>query len=208
MFTGIVEEVGRVVALERREGHAILAVACREVLADTVAGASIAVDGACLTVVGSLDGEPGFVADLMPETLRVTTLGRLARGDHVNLERPMPAGGRFGGHLVQGHVDGVGEVADREEVAGTVSLRVAAPGQVARYLVPKGSVTVQGVSLTVVDVGEDGGFHVGLIPHTCATTTLGSLRVGDRLNLEADVVAKYVERLLHGDGLASPDRQE
>ncbi|HEX2028260.1 MAG TPA: riboflavin synthase [Nitriliruptorales bacterium] len=208
MFTGIVEEVGRVVALERREDHARVAVACRQVLADAVEGASIAVDGACLTVVAFLDGEPGFVADLMPETLRATTLGQLSPGDRVNLERPMSAGGRFSGHLVQGHVDGVGEIVDRQQAAGTVSLQVAAPAQVARYLVPKGSVTVQGVSLTVVDVAEDGAFDVGLIPHTCATTTLGSLRVGDRLNLEGDVIAKYVQRLLQGDRLATPYRQE
>jgi riboflavin synthase len=209
MFTGIVEEVGRLAAIER-SGHgadaaARLHVACHTVVEDAAVGDSIAVDGCCLTVT-TLTGD-GFTADLMAETLRATALGDLEVGAPVNLERAMRADARFGGHLVQGHVDAVGEVVDRDERAGTVFLTVRAPEEVARYLVPKGSVTVTGVSLTVVDVtrsdGGSGSFRLGLIPHTLEVTTLGGLAAGDRVNLEADVVAKHVEHLLAG-GAPSP----
>jgi len=200
MFTGIVTEVGRIAALEVDGDRARLHVSCREVVADAGVGDSIAVAGCCLTVTG-LPGD-GFTADLMAETLRATALGDLGVGDPVNLEAAMRAGDRFGGHLVQGHVDAVGEVVARDELPGTVLLSVSAPEEVARYLVPKGSVTVDGASLTVVDV-EDGVFRVGLIPHTLALTTFGVRSVGDRVDLEADVVAKYVERLLEA-GTASP----
>jgi riboflavin synthase len=200
VFTGIVEEVGRVVHLERDGDRARLRISCGAVLGDATPGASISVDGCCLTVS---DLSPdGFVADLMGETLRATALGSRGAGDEVNLERPLRADGRFGGHLVQGHVDAVGEVVRREDAPGQVTLTVTAPTGVARYLVPKGSITIQGVSLTVVDV-DDGAepttFRVGLIPHTTEVTTLGSLGEGDRVNLEADVVAKYVERFLGGE---------
>lgn len=201
MFTGIVEEVGRVVDVEHEGDRARLRIACRTVLDDAILGASVAVDGCCLTVAEL--GPDDFVADLMGETLRATALGPLAVGDEVNLERPLRADGRFGGHLVQGHVDGVGEVVRLEEAPGQLTLTVTAPTEVARYLVPKGSITLQGVSLTVVDVDEAAEpttFRVGLIPHTTEVTTLGSLREGDRVNLEADVIAKYVERFLGGEG--------
>ncbi len=209
MFTGIVEEIGRVVAFERSgEGEAAsarLTIACTTVVEDAGIGDSIAVDGCCLTVT-SLAGD-GFTADLMAETLRATGLGDLTAGTAVNLERAMRADARFGGHLVQGHVDAVGVITGRAERPGTVFLTVDAPGEVARYLVPKGSVTVAGVSLTVVDVTarDDGGasFRLGLIPHTLEVTTLGERAVGDRVNLEADVVAKHVEHLLSG-GAPSP----
>jgi riboflavin synthase len=157
MFTGIVEEIGRVDALERHDGHARLHIGCREVLDGVEVGDSIAVSGCCVTVTElSTDGDDtGFVADLMAETLLATSLGDLEVGSQVNLERALRADDRLGGHLVQGHVDGVGEVVDREEQPGTVWLTVTAPPSVATYLVPKGSVTVDGASLTVVDVRED-----------------------------------------------------
>jgi riboflavin synthase len=209
MFTGIVEEVGRVLALDVRDRHARLHVTCDEVVRDAVLGDSIAVGGCCLTVttLPSEEDGGGFTADLMAETLRATGLGDLTAGARVNLERAMAAGSRFGGHLVQGHVDAVGELVARDEQPGTVFLTVAAPAEVARYLVPKGSVTVAGVSLTVIDVAPRGDgsatFRLGLIPHTLEVTTLGDRAVGDLVNLEADVVAKHVEHLLAG-GAPSP----
>lgn len=191
MFTGIVEEVGTVRELERHGRRARLTITCRTVLEDAVLGSSISVAGCCLTVADLQDD--AFVADLMAETLRATALAELAVGDPVNLERPLAAGGRFGGHVVQGHVDGVGTVVAREAEPGTVFLSVQAPPEVAGDLVPKGSVAVQGVSLTVVDIDED-VFRVGLIPHTCEVTTLGDLEPGHRVNLEADIIGKYVRR--------------
>jgi riboflavin synthase len=205
MFTGIIEEVGSVLALDVHDRHARLHLACDEVVQDAALGDSIAVSGCCLTVttLPSAEEGGGFTADLMAETLRATALGDLEEGAAVNLERAMRADTRFGGHLVQGHVDGVGTVVARDELPGTVFLTFEAPEEVARYLVPKGSVTVDGVSLTVVDVPAPGRFRVGLIPHTLEVTTLGDRQPGDRANLEADVIAKYVERLLVG-GTVSP----
>ncbi len=195
MFTGIVEEIGRVTRLEGQASHARLGVACAHVLADATLGSSIAVDGCCLTI-SEFTGD-GFEADLMLDTLRTSALGDLAPDDPVNLERPLRADGRFGGHLVQGHVDGIGRITSRDEHPGSVLLTVAAPATLAPYLVPKGSVSLQGVSLTVADTDRsEGTFRVGLVPHTLAVTTLDWLSVGDRVNLEADVVAKYLEQLL------------
>ena len=205
MFTGIVEELGTVARIDRADGYARLWIECGVVLSDAAIGDSIAVNGCCLTVAEMDvhdDGTGRWAADLMAETMRATALGDLAEGDPVNLERAMSADTRFGGPLVQGHVDAVGEVVSRDEQPGTVFLGFRAPSEVARYLVPKGSVTVDGTSLTVVDVAEAedgaGTFRVGLIPHTLAVTVLGGRQPGDRVNLEADVVAKYVERLLAG----------
>jgi riboflavin synthase len=210
MFTGIVEELGRVRsievhAVETDAEHARLHVACDEVVRDAAIGDSIAVSGCCLTVTtlpAAGDGG-GFTADLMAETMRATALGDLEVGAPVNLERAMRADTRFGGHLVQGHVDAVGTVVGRDERPGTVFLTFEAPDEVSRYLVPKGSVTIDGVSLTVVDLPASGRFRVGLIPHTLEVTTFGDRQPGDRVNLEADVIAKYVERLLAG-GASSP----
>ena len=202
MFTGIVEEIGHVDTLERHQGHARLHIACRQVLGGVTVGDSIAVSGCCVTVTDlrTTGEQPGFVADLMAETLAATSLGDLGEGSQVNLERALRADDRLGGHLVQGHVDGVGEIVDRQQEPGTVWLSIAAPAHVAPYLVAKGSVTVDGASLTVVDVVEEAGapsvFRVALIPHTLEVTTFGRLATGDRVNLEADVIAKYVERLL------------
>ncbi len=201
MFTGIVEEVGTVAALERDGERARLHIAADQVVADAAVGDSIAVSGCCLTVT-ELTAD-GFTADLMAATLHATALGTLREGDGVNLERAMRADTRFGGHLVQGHVDGVGEVVTREEQPGTVFLTVRAPRELDRYLVAKGSVTVAGISLTIVDLPEVATFRIGLIPHTLAVTTLGDIGPGDEVNLEVDVVAKYVERLVQA-GVASP----
>jgi len=195
MFTGIVEELGQVRAVAHADGGARLEIACTEVLTDARLGDSIAVNGCCLTVVEL--GDVWWAADAQIETLDCTTLGTLAPGDPVNLERPLQVGDRLGGHLVLGHVDGVGEVVKVEALAdGSTRVTVRAPDDLARFLVEKGSVTVDGVSLTITAVdGVD--FGVALIPHTLAVTTLGVRNAGDRVNLEADMIAKHVERLLH-----------
>ena len=194
MFTGIVEELGRVRAITHADGGARLELSCTVVIDDAAIGDSIAVNGCCLTVVELGDG--WWAADAQIETLDRTTLGGLAPGDPVNLERPLRLGDRLGGHLVLGHVDGVGEVVKVEPQAdGSTRVTVRAPADLARYLVEKGSVTVDGVSLTITTV-DDAEFGVALIPHTLAVTTLGVRNAGDRVNLEADMIAKHVERLL------------
>jgi riboflavin synthase len=194
MFTGIVEELGRVRAITHADGGARLDITCTEVIADAAIGDSIAVNGCCLTVVEL--GDDRWAADAQIETLDRTTLGGLAPGDPVNLERPMRLGDRLGGHLVLGHVDGVGEIVKVEPQAdGSARVTVRAPDDLARYLVEKGSVTVDGVSLTITTV-SGAEFGVALIPHTLAVTTLGVRNAGDRVNLEADMIAKHVERLL------------
>ncbi|MEI7886196.1 MAG: riboflavin synthase [Actinomycetes bacterium] len=186
MFTGIVEELGTVQSLTGSR----LRVGAGIVLEDVSLGASIAVNGCCLTVVGW--GSDYWDADLSVETLERTSLRSLHSGDPVNLERPVRLEDRLGGHLVQGHVDAVGQV-----VVPAPDLQIRIPSDLLRYVVVKGSVTVDGVSLTVVDVLQD-GFTVALIPHTCEVTTLGSRSTGDLVNLEVDVMAKYAERLLVG----------
>jgi riboflavin synthase len=197
MFTGLIEEVGHVAAASPSPGALRLTIACERVIDDLPVGASIAVDGCCVTAT-DIDAS-GFSVDLMAETLRVTSLGGLAVGDRVNLERAMPAVGRFGGHLVQGHVDALGTVTGVEVVPGTRFLSVEVPTEFTRYLVPKGSITIGGVSLTIATL-DGPTVTVGLIPHTLAGTTLEDRRVGDRVNLEVDVVAKYVERMLPPEG--------
>ncbi|ADG88090.1 riboflavin synthase subunit alpha [Thermobispora bispora] len=194
MFTGIVEELGEVVALERGGGaSARLAVRGPVVTAGAAAGDSIAVNGVCLTVTG-LSGDV-FTADVMKETLDRSSLGALEPGSPVNLERAVPAGGRLGGHIVQGHVDGVGTVLSREPGDNWEIVRFSLPPALSRYVVEKGSIAVDGVSLTVVEAAGD-SFTVSLIPTTLELTTLGRKRPGDPVNLEVDVIAKYVERLL------------
>src|SRR5438105_14952 len=188
MFTGIVEELGIVRGVQPVGGGARVEIAATEVLADAAIGSSISVNGVCLTVVEV--GEGGFAADAVTETLRRTALGRLGPGDRVNLERPVRLDDRLGGHLVQGHVDGVGEV-----VRAAPELQVRAPVELRRYMVPKGSIAVDGCSLTVVETLDD-GFTVAVIPHTAEVTTLGLRTPGDGVNVEVDLVAKYVERLL------------
>ncbi|KJE21324.1 riboflavin synthase alpha chain [Frankia torreyi] len=242
MFTGIVEELGVVAAVDARPESAALTIACQTVLADATHGASIAVNGVCLTVTsfqragsdpagtdlatadlatadpgggvpaggagragpaGTIAASATFTADVMRETLVRSSLGELAVGDPVNLERPVRLADRLGGHLVQGHVDGVGVVVDRQADEHWEVVRIALPAGLDRYLVEKGSVTVDGVSLTVVEVTPAGGdspatFTVSLIPTTLDLTTLGRRAPGARVNIEVDVLAKYVEKLHAG----------
>jgi riboflavin synthase len=194
MFTGIVEERGEVASVTPTS----LVVSCRVVARDAPVGASVSVNGTCLTVVANEDGSLAF--DLSAETLARTSLGRLAPGSPVNLERPVTLGTRLGGHLVQGHVDGLAEViAVEPDGAGGVRLLLRVPDGLDRYVVEKGSITVDGVSLTVAAI-EGPDVTIALIPHTLAVTTLGSTAPGDVVNIEVDVIAKYLERLTEGHG--------
>jgi riboflavin synthase len=194
MFTGIVEELGEVVSLIDGGGDsAVLAVRGPLVTSDARHGDSISVNGVCLTVIDNADGV--FTADVMGESLRRSSLGALKAGSQVNLERAALAGSRLGGHLVQGHVDGVSKVKDREPASEWEVLTFDLPPALSKYVVEKGSITVDGVSLTVMTV-DDESFSVGLIPTTLKTTVLGSKAVGDPVNLEVDVIAKYVEKML------------
>ncbi|WP_426246284.1 riboflavin synthase [Nocardioides sp. LHG3406-4] len=192
MFTGIVEELGTVTALERLDDAARITIECG-LLDDVRMGDSIAVNGCCLTVVEHDDRR--WTADVMQESLNRTSLGALGAGDRVNLERAVPVSARLGGHIVQGHVDGVGTILSRHPSDHWDIVEISMPAELAPLLVDKGSITVDGVSLTVVTVAE-GSFTVSLIPETLARTTLGTRAVGDRVNLEADVLAKHVARLV------------
>jgi riboflavin synthase len=194
VFTGIVREIGTVERVERSDAGARLRVRAA-LAADLAAGDSVSVSGACLTVASTSDG--AFEAEVMNETLSVTTLGGLEPGGSVNLEPPLRAGDPLGGHLVQGHVDGTGEVGAVSEDGFARRLRLAAPPELQRFTVERGSVTVDGVSLTVAGLTE-GGFEVSLIPETLERTTLGRLAEGSRVNLEVDVIARYTERLVQG----------
>jgi riboflavin synthase len=193
VFTGIVEAVGRVVAVEPRGGLVRLRVQAPAIAAEAALGASIAVNGACLTLTEARDGVLAF--DAVPETVERTSLGALHAGSRVNLERALRADGRLDGHLVQGHVDATGRVRALERHGDDVRLAVDCDAAFARLLVPKGSIAIDGVSLTLVHVGEE-GFDVALIPHTLRETNLGDRRPGDPVNLEADVLGKYVLRYL------------
>lgn len=204
MFTGIIEELGTVVAVEDRGDALRIAIGADTVLSDARLGDSIAVNGCCLTVVSTSstdeDEATWFTADVMQETLDKTSLAGVAVGDRVNLERSVTVESRLGGHIVQGHVDGVGEILRRSpsEHGGVVVwevVEISLPHGLSRYLVDKGSIAVDGVSLTVVEAGES-SFTISLIPETLTRTTLGHKGVGDRVNLEADILAKHVERLL------------
>jgi riboflavin synthase len=196
MFTGIVEELGEVVRLTDGGGDsAVIAVRGPLVTSDARHGDSISVNGVCLTVIDNVDGV--FTADVMGESLRRSSLGALRVGSPVNLERAATVGSRLGGHLVQGHVDGVAQIVGREVAAEWEVLRFSLPSALGRYVVEKGSITVDGVSLTVMAVHDD-SFSVGLIPTTLKLTVLGAKAVGDPVNLEVDVIAKYVEKMLEG----------
>jgi riboflavin synthase len=205
MFTGIVEELGEVAAIERLGDSVRLAVRGKTVTSDAGHGDSIAVNGCCLTVV-DVDGDV-FAADVMQESLDRTSLGGLGVGSAVNLERAVTANTRLGGHLVQGHVDGVGAIVRREPSEHWDVVTVSLPRELARYVAMKGSIAVDGVSLTVsaLSDGDEPAFGVSLIPTTLAMTTLGGKRVGDAVNLEVDMLAKYVERLLHADRAETED---
>jgi riboflavin synthase len=194
MFTGIVEELGTVAAMEARPAGARLVVRCSTVLSDASVGASIAVNGVCLT---ALDLRPdSFSADVAPETLRRTNLGALRAGSPVNLERPLAANGRLNGHIVQGHVDGTGELLSLDPLgAENWWLRVRVPSELDPFLVFKGSIAIDGISLTIAALESD-VVSVTIIPHTIKSTTLGAYQPGARVNLECDVLAKHVEKLL------------
>ena len=195
MFTGLVEEVGEVVALTKLDDAVRIAVRAPLVTADARHGVAIAVDGVCLTVVDNADGV--FSADVMQETLDRSRLGSYVAGSRVNLERALAAGARMGGHIVQGHVDGVAQVVSRTPSENWEVVRITLPAGLARYVVEKGSITVNGTSLTVSAIGED-YFEVSLIPTTLSDTTAGSLATGEDVNIEVDIVAKYVEKMTQG----------
>ena len=195
MFTGIVEETGILRSLRPASGGGgVLAVRCRAALDGSRVGDSIAVNGVCLTV--SSLAEDGFSADVMPETLRRSNLGLLSPGTRLNLERAMPADGRFGGHLVTGHIDGSGSIRSVAREGNAVWYTIGCCPEILRLIVPKGSVAVDGISLTVADTGP-GFFRVSVIPHTASLTSLGGRGPGDTVNLENDCIGRYVERLLH-----------
>ncbi len=197
MFTGIVEEMGSVKTLRRAAGAARLTISASLVLDGTHLGDSISVNGVCLTVV-EMD-KNYFSADVAVETLKVTSLGDLKIGSMVNLERALQLSARVGGHLVSGHVDAVGSIRDKREEGNGWRIFIDAPESVLRYVIKKGSVAIDGISLTVADV-DNAGFSIAMIPHTAKLTTLGFKSAGDLVNLEADIIGKYVERLLSGKG--------
>lgn len=192
MFTGIIESVGTVKSIDRREESAQIEVFVEIPLSDIKIGDSVAVNGVCLTVTSRLGNT--FWGDISFETLKVTTLGSLNSGDKVNVERALQMGGRLGGHLVQGHVDGIGKIVKIQDVTDGKAFTVQFPGNLSRYIVDKGSIAVNGVSLTVVKCEKE-TFTIQMIPHTLANTTFGTIRVGDVINLEVDIIGKYVEKL-------------
>lgn len=210
MFTGIVLEMGEVRSRTGTASGAAFVIAAPKTLPRLTVGESVAVNGVCLTAVSLSPEEGTFTVEAVPQTLRLTTLGELDRGSPVNLEPPLRAGDPMGGHWVMGHVDGVAEVAAVRTDGNSTWVTIRPPAPLMRYVVEKGSIAVDGVSLTVAGVEED-RFHVALIPHTCAVTTLGRLQPGSRVNVEVDVLGKYVEKLLgdrwrpHGEA-APPER--
>lgn len=193
MFTGIIEEIGTVKNILKGSHSIKLAISAKKVLQDTVLGDSIAVNGVCLTVTAM--GGNNFTADVMPESMSKTSIGGLKPGDRVNLERALTPASRLGGHIVSGHIDGTGEIIGMEKDDNAVRITVASVPKVMRYIVSEGSVALDGVSLTVARLGES-DFTVSLIPHTAQVTTLLDKKVGDKLNIENDVIGKYIERLL------------
>ncbi len=193
MFTGIIEEIGRVRFLKKAGDSAQMSLEARAILEDIHIGDSISVSGACLTVVEAISN--AFTVDISPETLSATTLGEIKPGDPVNLERAIKAGGRFGGHMVSGHVDGVGALLRKTEQGNAQVLTFSAPGEILEISVPKGSMAVDGVSLTINEIGEE-SFSVAVIPHTVRMTTLGARGIGCRVNLESDLIGKYIQRIL------------
>lgn len=193
MFTGIVEEMGRVELIKRGQHSAILTIGAKKVLEETKIGDSIAVNGICLTVT-SLTSK-SFTADVMHETLNRSSLAKLLPGSHVNLERAMPANGRFGGHIVSGHVDGIGKIVGIKEDDISIWYRIQTTPEIMRYIVEKGSITIDGISLTVADI-TDQDFSISAIPHTVSQTILKEKRQGDVVNLETDILGKYVEKLV------------
>ncbi len=199
MFTGIIEELGTVRSIKRGVRSSVLEIAAEKILEDIHLGDSIAVNGVCLTASSLTDG--GFRADVMPETMSRSSLSQLSAGSHVNLERAMAANGRFGGHIVSGHIDGTGKVSSVRRDDNAVWYDIDTDGSLMRYIVEKGSITIDGISLTVAKIRAD-GFSISAIPHTVSVTTLGEKTRGSIVNLETDIIGKYVEKLLQ------PTRQE
>ncbi|WP_455244436.1 riboflavin synthase [Petrachloros mirabilis] len=193
MFCGIVEEMGAVTTIEKTLAGTRMTILASTVMGDLKLGDSVSVNGTCLTVVAK--GEGDFAVEISPETLSVTTLGSLAAGSPVNLERAMKLNERIGGHLVAGHVDGVGTIRTRRQEGNAIFFSIEAPPEILRYCVAKGSITVDGISLTINEIG-DRSFSVAIIPHTAKVTTLGLKQINDTVNLESDIIGKYVERLL------------
>lgn len=193
MFTGLIEEVGVIQSIVKGEKSAVLTIKASKVLKDVKLGDSICTNGVCLTVTGY--SNKSFTVDVMAETMRRSNLGNLSPGSSVNLERAMAANGRFGGHIVSGHIDGTGKIVDYEKEDNAVWISIAAPDDVLRYIVEKGSITIDGVSLTIAYV-DNVMFKVSIIPHTAKETTLLKKKVGEEVNLECDVVGKYVEKFL------------
>lgn len=193
MFTGIIEEIGIIRNIVKGSRSIKLTITAKKVLENTNLGDSIAVNGVCLTVTAL--GKDGFTADVMPESMSKTNMGRLKPGDRVNLERALTLSSRLGGHIVSGHIDGVGDIINMEKDDNAIRVTLTSVPKVMKYIVSEGSVTLDGVSLTVAHLG-DNDFTVSLIPHTAQVTTLLDKKVGDKLNIENDVVGKYVERLL------------
>jgi len=205
MFTGIIQAVGNIASLEPRGGDVRLAINSGKLpMTDVVLGDSIAVSGVCLTVIEK--SASGFCADVSGETLRRTMIGSLAVNDAVNLEKALTLETRLGGHMVSGHVDGIGSVTDRKEDSRSVQFTIEAPAELARYIAMKGSICIDGVSLTVNAV-DGAAFELNIVPHTLSETTLHEYRAGRQVNLEVDLVARYLERLLLGDAAALPGSQ-
>ena len=202
MFTGLVEELGKIKSIAKGTKSARLTIEGQVVLQDVKLGDSIAVNGTCLTVVEYT--QRSFTADVMPETVRSTVLAELKPGDVVNLERTLRLGDRLGGHIVSGHVDGVGVIRSKERSDNAIVVTIEAPPEVMRYIIAKGSIAIDGTSLTIVDYGTD-WFSVSLIPHTASLTTVGLKETGSKVNLEADVLGKYVAKLL---GLQNGDEKK
>jgi len=193
IFTGIIEELGKINNIKRGSSSFQINIGAKKIISDLKIGDSVAVNGVCLTVVEF--STEHFVADVMPETVEKTSLKYLQHGSIVNLERALRPSDRMGGHIVQGHVDAVGVIAQKEKLDIAIIYRIKAPGYVLRYTVPKGSIAIDGISLTVVDVFTD-SFTVSLIPHTAHMTSLGYKKTGDPVNLESDIIGRYIEKLL------------
>lgn len=194
MFTGIVEEIGTLTEIAGGSLAARLTIRASKIVTDVQLGDSISVNGVCLTVTSFTPRQ--FTVDVMPETWKKTSLSQLRRGHAVNLERAMAMNSRFGGHIVTGHVDGTGTIQSRETYGNAVLFCIEAEADLLKYMIPRGSITVDGISLTIVDVWEQ-GFSISLIPHTLAHTSMRERKIGERVNLECDIIGKYVERLLH-----------
>lgn len=194
MFTGIIEEIGTVVSISQGAQAAKLSLQGSLIFEDMHIGDSIAVNGVCLTVTEKTSNT--FIVDVMPETLRRSSLGKLVKGSKVNMERAMAANGRFGGHIVSGHIDGTGEIESFVREENAVWVTIKAPAKLLKYIIEKGSITIDGISLTVAYV-DDRCFKVSLIPHTAANTTLLTKKAGDIVNLENDIVGKYIDKLIH-----------